>query len=205
MLATLYPHAIKPHTVSEYVAYGISQVGSPPIWGLLALILLTTTFTLSSVWPWLSVYAVFGMVLPVTFLLWQLRHGHITDLDVQVREQRKGIMLVTIAGSSITWGLMILGNAPPDLKLLVGTGTWQWLLIFAITTRWKVSVHSTSATGVTMIILHVFGFPAAPLVISIPLIAWSRVKLKHHTPAQALVGILLGVIVFGLSILFNKI
>lgn len=197
-------HAIvKPNTPTEYIAYGISQVGSPPIEGLFALTMLTTTLTLSSAWPWLSIFVIFGMLLPISFLVWQLRRGHITDLDVQVREQRKAVMLVTIAGCAITWILMVIGNAPSVLKLMVGATTLQWLTIFAITMRWKVSVHSTSATGMTMIILHVFGLSAAPIVFSIPLIAWSRVKLKHHTPAQTLVGILLGIVVFGLAILIS--
>ncbi len=197
-------HAIvKPSTMSEYVAYGISQLGSPPVLGLFALCLIATTLTLSKTWPWFGLYLLLSVICPMSFLIWQLRSGHITDLDIQLREQRKSVLLVTVAGFVVTWLIMIIGQAPPQLTLMSGIGMLQWLFIFAITLRWKVSVHTTSATGVTMLILRNFGLSAAPLFITIPLIAWSRVKLRHHTPAQTIAGTALGIAIFLGAILIS--
>lgn len=197
-------HAIvKPHTKGEYVAYGISQIGSPPVWGLFALALITTTLTFPNAWPWLGLYFLLDVLTPLSFLVWQLRRGSITDLDIQLREQRRNTLLVTIAGFALTWLAMWIGKAPPALTLMAGAGMLQWIIIFGITMRWKVSIHSTSAAGVAILILRIFGLSAAPLVISIPLIAWSRVKLRHHTPAQTIVGTILGIIVSGLAMLFS--
>jgi len=194
---------LKPNTMGEYVAYGISQVGSPPVLGLFALILIATTLTLSKVWGWFGLYLLLGLFTPLGFLIWQLRHGHITDLDVQLREQRKKSLLVTILGFALSWLIMMLGHAPEELTFMAGIGMIQWLIIFMITLRWKISVHTTSATGVTMLILRIFGLSAVPLVVTIPLIAWSRIKLKHHTPAQTIAGTILGVAVFLLATLIT--
>ncbi len=190
---TTTPDAIlKPSTRGEYVAYCISQVGSPPVMGLLSLIFIAASLALPKVWLWSGVYVTTAMVIPMLFLIWQVRHGRVTDLDVQLREQRKGALLVTVAGFGLSWLVMRIGRAPAVLTAMAGAGFVQWLTIFAITLRWKISAHTSSAAGVTMLILRVFGLAAAPLVISIPLIAWSRVKLRRHTLGQTIAGALLG-------------
>ena len=189
-LATTLDAVLKPKTRGEYLAYGISQIGSPPVMGLLGLIFIAASMAVPGVWLWSAIYIVMAMIAPLLFLIWQVRHGHVTDLDVQLREQRKASLLVTIAGFGVSWLLMYLGDAPVLFK--AGAGFVQWLVIFAITLRWKISAHTTSAANVTMLILRVFGLAAAPLVISIPLIAWSRVKLRRHTPGQTVAGALLG-------------
>jgi membrane-associated phospholipid phosphatase len=191
-LATTLDAVLKPSTRGEYLAYGISQVGSPPVMGLLGLIFIAASMAVPGVWLWSGVYVMMAMVAPMLFLIWQVRHGRVTDLDVQLREQRKASLLVTIAGFGVSWLVMYIGHAPPLLKAMAGAGFVQWLVVFAITLRWKISAHTTSAAGVTMLILRVFGLAAVPLVISIPLIAWSRVKLRRHTLGQTVAGALLG-------------
>jgi membrane-associated phospholipid phosphatase len=160
--------------------------------GLLGLIFIAASIAVPGVWLWSVVYVVMAMVAPLLFLIWQVRHGRVTDLDVQLREQRKGSLLVTIAGFGVSWLVMHIGHAPPVLKAMAGAGFVQWLIVFAITLRWKISAHTSSAAGVTVLILRVFGLAAVPLVISIPLIAWSRVKLRRHTLGQTIAGALLG-------------
>ncbi len=202
-LATTLDAVLKPSTRGEYLAYGISQVGSPPVMGLAGLTVVAASMAVPGVWLWSGVYVLMAMVAPLLFLIWQVRHGRVTDLDVQLREQRKGSLLVTIAGFGVSWLVMYVGHAPPLLKVMAGAGFVQWLIVFAITLRWKISVHTTSAAGVTLLILHVFGLAAAPLVISIPLIAWSRVKLRRHTLGQTVAGALLGCVVIVGAILLT--
>ena len=183
---------LKPRSRSEYLAYGISQVGSPPVMGVLSLFVIVASVTMPYVWLWTGVYVTMAMVAPLGFLFWQVRRGRVTDLDMHLREQRKGVLLVTVCGFGLSWLAMLIGQAPPLLKVMAGAGFVQWLIVFAITLRWKISVHTTSAAGVMLLILRVFGPTAAPLAISIPLIAWSRVKLRQHTLGQAVAGVVLG-------------
>ncbi|MEJ5308327.1 MAG: hypothetical protein WHX52_01025 [Anaerolineae bacterium] len=202
-LATTLDAVLKPRTRGEYLAYGISQLGSPPVMGLAGLIVVAASMSVPGVWLWSGVYVLMALVAPLLFLIWQVRHGRVTDLDVQLREQRKGSLLVTIGGFGVSWLVMHIGHAPPLLKAMAGAGFVQWLVVFVITLRWKISVHTSSAAGVTLLILHVFGLAAAPLVISIPLIAWSRVKLRRHTLGQTIAGALLGCVVIVGAILLT--
>ena len=182
---------LRPQTLGEYLAYGISQLGSPPMMSLFALIAAVVSLTWAAVWMWSGIY-VLAMLVPLAFLIWQLHNGHITDIDIHLREQRQSSQLVTIASCAIAWLAMWLGDAPPILTLMTGVAFVQWLVLYVITLRWKISIHTTSAAGATLIILRAVGIAAAPLVITIPLIVWSRVKLRRHTLAQAIAGVLLG-------------
>ena len=59
---------------------------------------------------------VMAMVAPLAFLIWQFTHGHITDLDVHLREQRKASLLVTIAGFAAAWVASAPGERPSFLN-----------------------------------------------------------------------------------------
>jgi membrane-associated phospholipid phosphatase len=57
---------------------------------------------------------------------------------------------------------------------------------------WKLSLHTTAAAGTVAVLVVTFG-PA--LVLAVPivgLVAWARVRLGDHTPAQTLAGAALG-------------
>ena len=115
--------------------------------GLLALVFVVANLAWATAWLWSGVYIVMALIIPLTFLIWQIRHGHVTDLDIQLKEQRKGSQLVMIASCAGAWLAMWIGHAPPILTAMAGMGVVQWLTIYAITLRWKISVHTTSAAG----------------------------------------------------------
>jgi hypothetical protein len=52
-------------------------------------------------------------------------------------------------------------------------------------------MYLTGATGTATFLVLLYGRPA-PLLALLPLVGWSRWVLDQHTPAQALVGSILG-------------
>jgi membrane-associated phospholipid phosphatase len=61
-----------------------------------------------------------------------------------------------------------------------------------VTLWWKLSVHTAAASGTVAILALTFG-PALTLTIpTVALVAWSRVRLGDHTPAQTVAGAALG-------------
>jgi membrane-associated phospholipid phosphatase len=61
-----------------------------------------------------------------------------------------------------------------------------------VTLWWKLSLHTAAAAGTVAVLVVTFG-PA--LVLAVPmvgLVAWARVRLGDHTPAQTLAGAALG-------------
>jgi membrane-associated phospholipid phosphatase len=62
----------------------------------------------------------------------------------------------------------------------------------AVTIFWKISIHTACAAGTVAILVIEFG-PA--LWVTFPVVAavaWARVALRDHTPAQVTAGALVG-------------
>ncbi len=57
--------------------------------------------------------------------------------------------------------------------------------------RWKISGHTIAITTACTF-LSIIDSMFFPLYILCPIIYWSRLKLKRHTPAQVVAGIILG-------------
>lgn len=186
---------------AECLAHWVSQVFSPPVMGMLALGVVLASIEEPSGWQWAGLYLLIAMVPPAAFLAWQVHRGRVTDLDVQVREQRHPSQLVAVAASALAWAILRIGQAPMILQLVAIAATLQWFLIYVITLRWKISVHSAAATAVTWLLLWCLGGVATPMAVVPPFVAWSRVRLRRHTPAQTVAGIALGSTVFFVALL----
>jgi membrane-associated phospholipid phosphatase len=102
-----------------------------------------------------------------------------------------------VAITSILVGLALLAafDAPAEMVALLASIAVGVAYGWVITLWWKISVHAAIAAGATTVLMLVF---AAALLVVWPLVAvlaWSRVQVGDHTPAQVLGGIALGVVV----------
>ncbi|MCD6285154.1 MAG: hypothetical protein J7M39_04485 [Anaerolineae bacterium] len=191
----------RPETTGEHIAQWVSHLGSPPAAGIAASSITVARLAVPGLWQWISIYVLLALVAPLGFLIWQLRQGRVTDLDVYFREQRKESLLVTIAGLALTWLLMNLGGAPTILRFVVGAGLLMWVAIYLVTLRWKISIHAASISEMGFFLVWGFGLSAAPALLAIPAIGWSRVKLHRHTPAQVIAGTGLGCLAVAVAVL----
>jgi membrane-associated phospholipid phosphatase len=66
---------------------------------------------------------------------------------------------------------------------------------WVVTLWWKTSVHAAVAAGAGTVLPLVFGPALLAVWPLVALIAWSRVQVGDHTPAQVLAGIALGIVV----------
>lgn len=194
---------VVPRTWSERVAHWISLVGSPPAMGVLGVMLITTLSDIPAPWTWGFLYVTSAIGLPLVYLVWLVRRGAVTDLDVQLRQQRSRPFLAMMAGQALAWLMLCVGGAPSPLPLIAGAYLAQTSLILLITLRWKISVHTSTAAGVTVAVWGTLGTVAVPFALTLPLIVWSRVKLRRHTLGQTLAGTLLGGSVFLTALLLG--
>ncbi|MBN1177814.1 MAG: hypothetical protein JXD18_01270 [Anaerolineae bacterium] len=184
-----------PKAWSGRIAYVISMGGSPPVLAVGSMALIAATFPGPRVWTLASVYVFLSIFLPLLYVFWLVHAGRITDIDIQLREQRVGPLVITIAAGGLSYVVLRIGNAPPVMAV-VGLALWlETMIILIITLKWKVSMHSAAAAGAATLIWCIFG-KSLPLLIGVPIIAWSRVRLRRHTIAQTIVGALLGITVF---------
>lgn len=185
-----------PRNWSERIAHWISLIGSPPVMGILGVALIIMLSDIPTPWTWGGIYVVAAIGLPLLYLVWLVRKGAVTDIDVQLRKQRSRPFLAMMAGQAMAWFLLNVGGAPSPLPLIASAYLAQTTLILLITLRWKISVHTSTAAGVTVAIWGTLGPIAVPFALTLPLIVWSRVKLRRHTLGQTLAGTALGSSVF---------
>ena len=177
----------------------ISQVGSPPVVMALSILLAAAVMAQAIALMWASVYVALAIALPVLQLVWLVRRGQVADLDVRHRKQRSKPMIFMLVCGAVGWAVLAIGSAPLLLILITGAALFQMVVIFLITLRWKISVHCSAAAGAATIVLLVVGTPL-PLLLGVPLIAWSRIRLRHHTLAQTIAGSLLGATVYSVAL-----
>lgn len=64
------------------------------------------------------------------------------------------------------------------------------LMIFSLISYfWKISHHMEGVTTFALGMIYLFGWLASWLILLIPIVAWSRLRLNRHTPRQILAGI----------------
>jgi membrane-associated phospholipid phosphatase len=136
--------------------------------------------------------ALFCGGIPFSVIMLGVKRGHWTDKHVRVREQRAVPLLATMASVLIGISLLVVLQAPREVFALVVAMLVGLITTMMVTVWWKVSVHTAVAGGVVVILLLAYGAGMAPLVLGIAAIGWSRVALRDHTPAQTVVGALLG-------------
>ncbi len=174
------------------IAYWVSQIGSPPLTGAAAALLIGYVLATGAAWQWAGFYVVVTILLPCAYIIWLVRRGQITDFHLPLREERIRPLLFSLVTALVAWGILHRTTVPAPLKLLATVNGLQALLFFLITLRWKISLHCAAAAILSQLALTFFGVGALPLLMSVPLIAWSRVHMRRHTLAQTVAGACLG-------------
>ncbi|MET9812332.1 phosphatase PAP2 family protein [Streptomyces sp. NPDC006355] len=141
---------------------------------------------------WGLLAAVFCGGIPFAVIMLGVKRGHWTDKHVRVREQRAVPLVATMASVLIGISLLVVLQAPREVFALVVAMLVGLITTMMVTVWWKVSVHTAVAGGVVVILLLAYGAHMAPLVLGVVAVGWSRVVLHDHTPAQTVVGALLG-------------
>lgn len=175
------------------LAYWVSQVGSPPLTGAVTALLIGFTLSTPPAWRWTLFYIALTILAPCAYIIWLVYAGKAVDFHLPNREQRIRPLLLSLGTALITWVVLYQVQAPRLLQMLATVNGVQTAIFLAITFRWKISLHCTAATILSELAFALFGTSAAPLTMSVPLIAWSRVHLERHTVGQTVAGVLLGI------------
>lgn len=158
-----------PLGVAVFVAIGAETAGSVPAgvgWGLLV--------------------AALALVIPGAVTR-RLRHGSASV----PRGHRLGYMLIMLAAASGAMAVSALG-APPEVPAVAGALVAGIVVGIVVNLRWRVSNHTAGTTMAAVMMLAVFGWPAAPLAAIPVAMSWARVRLGKHTIGETVSGIGLG-------------
>jgi hypothetical protein len=154
---------------------------------------------LGLLWAILMVLIVTGI--PLAYLLIGRKRGWVSDMELSRRDERPRFILVSLSSDAFALAALWLGNGPHLLRLIVLTYFCLAIVMFSISSFWKISMHMAGVGGFSTALVFVFGAPALWAFLSLMLVAWARLhRRKHDIPqlvAGAVAGILVTVLVFG--------
>lgn len=187
---------VLPKTRDRRIAKWVSRIASPPIMAAGGTVLTASEIASRAAWLWAAFIILFNIAGPVGYVLWLKRRGKVTDFDIYLREQRFWPYVVSLATGAIAWLLMAVFHAPRLFTILSGASVAQGLVMFLINQRWKISAHAAGSAGIAVLICELLGRVGAPVLLIIPLVAWSRVRLGRHSIGQVAAGAALGALLF---------
>lgn len=129
------------------------------------------------------------------FVIIGVRLGVFSNFDVSKREQRP--LLFSFSAFAIFCYLLSLYILDgPKVLFIALFSIILGLIIIVIVNKWiKASIHMATATSVLLFIGIVYKGYFFLLFFLIPLLAWSRVKMKEHTPMETVIGSIVGLVI----------
>jgi len=130
---------------------------------------------------------IFTSILPMAIILfWAKKLG--TDKDISKRTDRFTPLITGIISYFIGFLITLTFNLDNFLTCLLLCYSINTGVVLLITTKWKISVHTTGLSGPIAALTILSGAYGAIFAILYPLVIWSRVILKKHTLTQAIAG-----------------
>ncbi len=177
------------------IAYVVSKVLNPFLITMIPFFIIAYQRDLFRIEPLhISVIFLIGIVGPIIQIHLFKKLGMINDWDISDRSKRP--FFTFIAGTIFLIIFLIsLASVSLEIKVLTLSLTVVTYLFAIISTQWKISGH---LTYLAFTIAAIYLFIKDPFLIILlgpllVLVAWSRVKLKHHDVPQTIAGTFLGI------------
>jgi membrane-associated phospholipid phosphatase len=184
--AMMQPNTSKADRMAEIISYVFHPLLIVVPTLVIAMVQLGSTVWEAIFWTVLSVAIV---NLPMALLLfWGVRSGKYSDASVSIREQRTSIYAVGGTCLVILLAVLIIGKAPVVIIACLVSAVIATALGYWINRYTKLSLHSAAMAGCTAVLLWTAPLIGVVMAIFAPLVGWARIRLKHHTPVQILIG-----------------
>jgi hypothetical protein len=135
--------------------------------------------TLGLLWAILMLLIVTGI--PLAYLLIGRKRGWVSDMELSRREERPRFILVSLSSDVLALLVLCLFRGPHLLTVIVLTYFCLAIVIFSISSFWKISMHMAGVGGFSTALVFVFGAPALWAFLSLLLVAWARLHRRKHT------------------------
>lgn len=183
----------------EAIAHWVSNVLSPPIvasflaLGFVAFIAPEP----GMLWGWLLLALPLACLPPLAYVVWLVRRGELADIHMPHRHARLKPLSLMMAWLLVCIILLNNWGAPRALDLFLLAALLQIGVLSLVTLFWQISFHSATISAAAATAVAVGGATVWPITITllVPLVGWSRVRLRRHTFKQVTAGCLVGVVV----------
>ena len=132
------------------------------------------------------------VIIPFIFVYLMKNRGKTSGMDIPEREMRFSPFVMGIFSYLIALLLFWLIDAPKVLVILMWAYAFNTAIATVITHYWKISIHGMGVGGPAAAL----GFSVSGnfyyLLLALPIVIYSRVGVKAHTPMQVVAGFFLG-------------
>ncbi len=190
---------MKPETLSEIcdcVALGTSIVFSPFIVPIVTAIFVIHKHaeTGRELLHWFVVVSIFVTVLPILAIIVLYYFSKVSNIHLHTKEERLIPLCFTLV--SMIVGTLVLYKIGANNSIIWVCQAFivNSVVFSIITPLWKISFHTSVATGCIMVLALLVNLNWVCLFLIMPLIAWARVYRDRHTPLQTVAGTLLAIV-----------
>ncbi len=175
--------------LAQFISYALNPLIILIVLPFILVYKSTGDFIVSVLW---TGYTVFFLLSIVVFILWGVHKKVFSNMDVSRREQRPLLFYFLL----LICALYLLGlfslSAPRILFIVTINILIGILIVSAINMKIKASIHVATISAFILGIALGYGGPFLLLLILVPVMGWSRVKLRRHTISETVVGGIVG-------------
>lgn len=177
----------------ERLARLTSYVLNPFLVSFIVIILLAVESTNSTgeALKWAAISLVLSVLPVFTVVICMVRQKKLDGVFVNPRQQRNIIYLLASVLAVIGCGLLWYLKAPELLAVAFTAGLAAIVIFMTINRYWKISLHTAFTAASVTVITIVYGAVGALTILLLPPVAWARIRLNQHSPAQVAAGALL--------------
>ena len=182
----------------EAIARWVSHVISPHIVGVVLVSIVTLNYSNNpiEVLIWLALIMPLIVLPPLGYLLWLVHTGSLEDIYMPSRETRLRPLTVLMVWFFVCLMLIRYWEATPLVEAFVLATMVLVGVLSLVTLFWKISFHGATITAAVTATMMVAGaYYAWPVMLLVPLVGWSRIRLRRHTPRQVIYGSLIGALI----------
>lgn len=178
----------------EAIARWVSHVISPHVVGVVMTALFAFSYSDDPLKTllWLAVLVPLLVIPPMAYVLWLVHKGTLEDIYMPRRETRTRPLMVMMVWLLLCLGLIQYWGAPQIVVTFVIMSLLLVAILSIVTLFWKISFHGATISAAATATVVMAGISALPVMLLVPLVGWSRIRLLRHTPRQVIYGSLVG-------------
>ena len=186
-----------PDSMRHQIATLTSNTINPFLVSLTAILILSfeSTSGVAEALKWSLILAAVSVLPVLTIVVYLVRKGWVNGVLTASRQQRTVIYLLSILCAAAGYLILYYSRAPLTLKAAFAGGFFGAVLFTGINLVWKISLHTAFIAALVTILIIFYGWIAATTIMLALMVAWARLTMRLHSPAQVAVGAMLASII----------
>jgi len=165
---------------------------------VIILLAFESTATTPDALKWSSISVALSVLPVFAIVVCLVQNKKLDSIFVNPRRQRTRVYLLASAFAVIGCIVLYLLEAPILLMATFIAGLAAIVVFMGVNLSWKISLHTAFVAASVTVLIIVYDAIGAVSVVLLPPVAWSRIKLEHHSPAQVATGALLAALIVAL-------